>query len=76
MPVPVNPWSRPWTGPTKEQARAIFEQQAETTLQLRRLPQRRQRTTLYYAPRGIDLPHMFRGALLPADTVSTVEATP
>ncbi|MFF0449072.1 hypothetical protein ACFYT4_22145 [Streptomyces sp. NPDC004609] len=26
--VRVNPWSRPWAGPTKEEARAILRQRA------------------------------------------------
>ncbi|WP_338684811.1 hypothetical protein QD712_30205 [Streptomyces acidiscabies] len=31
-PAPVNPWSRPWTGPTKEEAAALFRQQDAATL--------------------------------------------
>ncbi|MGW4033375.1 hypothetical protein ACWEFL_29450 [Streptomyces sp. NPDC004838] len=77
-PVPVNPWSRPWTGPTREEARATFQRQSETTFQLRRSPHGEQRRlrALYYAPRGAGLPHVFRSAPLPADTIPTAEATP
>lgn len=51
----VSPWARPWTGPTKEQARVFFRQQAETTLRLRRV-QRRRWLRLFYAPHGIGVP--------------------
>ncbi|MFI6285812.1 hypothetical protein ACIBCM_13825 [Streptomyces sp. NPDC051018] len=53
--VPDDPWLRPWTGPTKEQARAIFQRQAEAALRLHPVRQRRHRT-LYYISAGVPLP--------------------
>ncbi|QDY78683.1 hypothetical protein [Streptomyces qinzhouensis] len=43
--VPVDPWTRPWTSPTKEQAQAILRARTES------LPRRR----LIIAPYGIRL---------------------
>ncbi|MEO3976417.1 hypothetical protein [Streptomyces sp. CAU 1734] len=54
---PVSPWSRPWAGPTKEQAAARFRQEAEDTLKLRVVQQHRRRA-LYYATHGIDYPYI------------------
>ncbi|MCX3058562.1 hypothetical protein OFY01_01980 [Streptomyces sp. GXMU-J5] len=60
---PANPWSRPWTGPTKEQAAAFFRRQGATTPEQRR--QRERRRALYYATRGIDFPYTYEGAPFP-----------
>jgi hypothetical protein len=54
----VNPWARPWTGPTKEDARRIFT--AEATRGLRRIEERR--TALSEAAAGRDYPYSYPGA--------------
>ncbi|MFI8322652.1 hypothetical protein [Streptomyces sp. NPDC085529] len=59
-PVSASPWSRPWTSPSKEEAAAIFRQQAETTMQLRAVRERRR--ALDAAARGRDYPYTYPGA--------------
>ncbi|MFF2845046.1 hypothetical protein ACFVT5_01770 [Streptomyces sp. NPDC058001] len=63
QPAPVPPWSRPWTGPTKEEAAAYFRRQAKTASELRL--HRERRRALYYATRGVDLPYTYPGAPFP-----------
>ncbi|MFG2439050.1 hypothetical protein [Streptomyces sp. NPDC048508] len=64
-PVPASPWSRPWTGPTKEEAAAVFRQEAETTLQLGVIRERRRAAAL--ATLGVDYPYTYEGAPFGAD---------
>ncbi|MFJ2131641.1 hypothetical protein ACIO8F_26160 [Streptomyces sp. NPDC087228] len=63
-PAPVSPWSRPWTSPTKEEAAAIFRQQAETTMELGVIRERRRAAAL--ATLGVDYPYTYDGAPFPA----------
>ncbi len=67
-PAPVNPWSRPWTGPTKEQAREFFRreaerQRAEDTMELGIIRERRRAAAL--AAMGVDYPYTYDGAPFP-----------
>ncbi|MGW6454460.1 hypothetical protein ACWF94_00790 [Streptomyces sp. NPDC055078] len=58
QPALVNPWSRPWTGPSAEEARAIFR--AEETLTL--TPVRRERYfATAWAEHGYDYPYIADG---------------
>lgn len=68
-PALVNPWSRPWTSPTKEEARALLRQQSEETLELR-WKQKERRRALYFATRGVDLPYTYDGAPFPQSAFS------
>lgn len=63
-PAPADPWAKPWRSPSKEQARALFQRQAEDTLELRIKQERRR--TLYYATQGLDFPYTYPGAPFPA----------
>ncbi|MFD7069852.1 hypothetical protein ACFV97_21775 [Streptomyces sp. NPDC059913] len=63
-PALVSPWSRPWTSPSKEEAAAIFRQQAETTMQLGVIRERRRAAAL--ATLGVDYPYTYDGAPFPA----------
>ncbi|MGW6455589.1 hypothetical protein ACWF94_06610 [Streptomyces sp. NPDC055078] len=57
-PAPVSPWSLPWTGPSAEEARAIFR--AEETKAL--TPERRERFfATAWAERGYDYPYAAEG---------------
>ncbi|MGW6458974.1 hypothetical protein ACWF94_24160 [Streptomyces sp. NPDC055078] len=57
-PVPASPWSRPWAGPSAEEARAVFR--AEETLVL--TPVRRERHfAVAWAMRGYDYPYVAEG---------------
>lgn len=88
-PVPpppyVSPWSRPWTGPTKEEAAEFFRRQAEADAVRQVLAERehtlqdpaeharqqeRQRAAAY-ATLGIDYPYTYPGAPFPADAFRT-----
>ncbi|WP_416970365.1 hypothetical protein [Streptomyces sp. 4F14] len=60
----VSPWSRPWTGPTKEEAAALFRQQETATLELHLQRERRRAAAL--ATMGIDHPYTYDGAHPPA----------
>ncbi|WP_411146330.1 hypothetical protein [Streptomyces sp. x-80] len=62
---PVSPWSRPWTSPTKEEARAIFRQQVEATLALQVIRERRRAAAL--ATMGVDYPYSYPGAPFTAE---------
>lgn len=73
-PVTASPWSRPWTGPTKDEAQAIFRQRAEAALRLRSLQQQRRRA-LYYATWGIDFPYSYEGAPFGSDAFETARGT-
>lgn len=58
----VSPWSRPWTGPTKEEAAEFFRRQAEAdTAREHALQQERQRAAAY-ATLGVDYPYTYPGA--------------
>ncbi|TGB00576.1 hypothetical protein E2651_28750 [Streptomyces sp. MZ04] len=59
-PAPVNPWPRPWTGPTKEEAAAFFRRQSETTTELGIIRERRRAAVL--ATMGVDYPYSYPGA--------------
>ncbi|HEY8981248.1 MAG TPA: hypothetical protein VIU15_16865 [Streptomyces sp.] len=48
--IPVSPWSRPWTSPSKEEAAELFRLQRE----------RRRAATL--ATMGVDYPYTYEGA--------------
>ncbi|MER8234093.1 hypothetical protein [Streptomyces sp. NPDC094049] len=58
-PVPVSPWARPWTGPTKEEAAAIFQREAEAATRLRIVRDRR--TAAVLASLGVDHPYRYAG---------------
>lgn len=62
-PAPVNPWSRPWTGPTKEEATAFFQREAETTMELGVIHERRRAAAL--ATLGVDYPYTYEDAPFP-----------
>ncbi|MGW3569095.1 hypothetical protein ACWDSL_35435 [Streptomyces sp. NPDC000941] len=62
-PGAVSPWSRPWPSPSKEQARALFEQQAEVTMELGAIRERRRAAEL--AAMGEDYPYTYPGAPFP-----------
>ncbi|MFE0425935.1 hypothetical protein [Streptomyces sp. NPDC058953] len=51
--VAVDPWTRPWTGPTKEDAREIFRREAEE--------RRGRRKVLVVVPDGMWLPCLYEG---------------
>ncbi|MFI7100172.1 hypothetical protein ACIBK8_12520 [Streptomyces sp. NPDC050161] len=51
-PASVSPWSRPWTGPTKEEAAEFFRRQAEDTMELGVIRERRR--ALVLATMGVD----------------------
>ncbi|MGW1835816.1 hypothetical protein [Streptomyces sp. NPDC002067] len=55
VPASTNPWTRPWTGPSSEEVRAIFrpEGEGETTLTLSPI-QRERRYAAAFALIGID----------------------
>ncbi len=67
--TPVSPWSRPWTGPTKEEAQELFRQQAEVTRELRLCRERRRAAVL--ATMGVDYPYTYEGAPFPASAFET-----
>ncbi|MEV6076319.1 hypothetical protein AB0L80_14625 [Streptomyces sp. NPDC052069] len=58
-PTPVSPWSRPWSSPTKEEAQALFRKQAEVTMQLGVIRERR--TAAVLATLGVDYPYSYPG---------------
>lgn len=62
-PTSVNPWARPWTGPTKEEAAEFFRQRAETTLELHVIRERRRAAE--FATVGVDDPYAYDGAPCP-----------
>ncbi|MDX3385069.1 hypothetical protein PV682_26855 [Streptomyces niveiscabiei] len=70
--VPVSPWSRPWTSPSKEDAAEIFRLQAErhahaeSAWELRLQWERRRAAAL--AAEGVDYPYTYEGA--PFDSAS------
>lgn len=68
-PEPVNPWFRPWTGPTKGEAREMLRQQSETTLELGVIRERRRAAAL--ATLGVDYPYTYDGAPFPASAFAT-----
>jgi hypothetical protein len=68
-PIHESPWARPWTGPTKEEARALFQQQAETTIELTVVRERRRAAAL--ATLGVDYPYTYAGAPFPASAFAT-----
>ncbi|MFM9447534.1 hypothetical protein [Streptomyces acidiscabies] len=90
-PVPpppyVSPWSRPWTGPTKEEAAEFFRLQAETDAVRQALAERERGRALQdpdehalqqerqlaaaYATLGIDYPYTFPGAPFTAEDFGT-----
>ncbi|WOX11315.1 hypothetical protein [Streptomyces sp. N50] len=67
--APVSPWSRPWTGPTKEEAQELFRQQAATALELHLCRERRRAAVL--ATMGVDYPYTYEGAPFPASAFET-----
>ncbi|HEY8977996.1 MAG TPA: hypothetical protein VIU15_00245 [Streptomyces sp.] len=71
--IPASPWSRPWTGPTKAEAAALFRQQDAETLELRLKQERRRAATL--ATMGIDYPYTYDGAPFGADAFAAAEVT-
>jgi len=64
--IPVSPWSRPWTSPSKEEAAELFRLQAdrhahsEAAWELRRQWERRRAAAL--ATMGVDYPYTYEGA--------------
>jgi len=71
----VSPWSRPWTGPTKEEAAELFRLQAEHAEQteaaweLRLQWERRRAATL--ATMGVDYPYTYEGSPFSPDDFRT-----
>ncbi|MEU8886888.1 hypothetical protein [Streptomyces sp. NPDC048442] len=63
-PAPVSPWSQPWTGPSKEEARRIFELQAEASARLLARQEER-RLALHEAALGREYPYSYPGAPFP-----------
>ncbi|MGW6879255.1 hypothetical protein ACWGEU_03155 [Streptomyces goshikiensis] len=59
----ANPWSRPWTGPSAAQVRAVFrpETSTESTLPLSPM-QRERRWAVQFAEIGVDYPYSYPGA--------------
>ncbi|MFM9611653.1 hypothetical protein [Streptomyces niveiscabiei] len=74
-PAPVNPWSRPWTGPTKEEAAALFRQQDAATLDLDFHVQRERRRAAALATLGVDYPYTYDGAPFGPDAFTPAEAS-
>ncbi|MFB6535087.1 hypothetical protein ACFCY8_26390 [Streptomyces noursei] len=65
VPVAVNPWSRPWTSPSREEVQAFFlRQQVEDTLDMGVIRERRRAAVL--ATMGTDYPYSYPGAPFPA----------
>ncbi|QNP71518.1 hypothetical protein IAG44_20185 [Streptomyces roseirectus] len=58
----VSPWSRPWTGPTKEEAAAFFRRQAEADAAREAHLQHERRKAAAYATLGVDYPYTYEGA--------------
>ncbi|MBW1603389.1 hypothetical protein JJV70_15015 [Streptomyces sp. JJ66] len=63
-PEPVNPWSRPWTTPTKEEAAEFFRRQAGQRPAPRPVTRERRRAVLL-ATMGVDYPYTYEGAPFP-----------
>ncbi|MFF4696473.1 hypothetical protein [Streptomyces chattanoogensis] len=55
---PVNPWTKPWTGPSSKQVRTIFR--AEETLRLSPV-QRERRWAAEFADLGVDYAYRYPG---------------
>ncbi len=66
-PTPVSPWSKPWTGPTKEQAAEFFRRQSETTMPLAQV-QKERRAALEFTALDHDYPYSYPGAPFPRST--------
>ncbi|MET8982600.1 hypothetical protein ABZX85_44185 [Streptomyces sp. NPDC004539] len=63
--IPVSPWSRPWTSPSKAEAAEIFHRQAlaeEARRAHRHLQRERRRAEAAYASMGVDYPYTYEGA--------------
>ncbi|MFM9445036.1 hypothetical protein [Streptomyces acidiscabies] len=71
--VPASPWSRPWTSPTKAEAAALFQQDADT-LELHRQRERLHALTL--ATMGVDHPYTYPGAPFGPDAFTTAGVHP
>ncbi|MHC5903656.1 hypothetical protein ACVNF4_07040 [Streptomyces sp. S6] len=63
----VSPWSRPWTGPTKEEAAEFFRRQAEADAARELRLQEERRRAAEYATLGVDYPYTYEGAPFGAD---------
>ena len=55
---PVNPWAKPWTGPSSAEAREIFR--AAETMRLTPV-QRERRWAAEFAARGVDYDYRYPG---------------
>ncbi|MET8982571.1 hypothetical protein ABZX85_44040 [Streptomyces sp. NPDC004539] len=73
-PVPVSPWSRPWTSPTKEEAAALFRRQAEAETERELRLQRERRQAAALAALGIDHPYTYDGAPFGPDAFHATQA--
>jgi len=58
----VSPWSRPWTGPTKEEAAEFFRRQAAADAEREARLQYERRRAAAYASLGMDYPYTYEGA--------------
>ncbi|MFM9611485.1 hypothetical protein [Streptomyces niveiscabiei] len=66
--IPVSPWSRPWTSPSKEEVAEIFRRQAEEWARMEEAElQRERRRAAELATLGIDHPYTYPGAHFPRD---------
>ncbi|WP_116211884.1 hypothetical protein [Streptomyces olivoreticuli] len=68
-PAPVSPWLSPWRSPSKEEAAELFQRQAEDTLELRVIQERRR--AVFMATLGEDYPYTYPGAPFPASAFTT-----
>ncbi|MEU8891175.1 hypothetical protein [Streptomyces sp. NPDC048442] len=64
VPAPTSPWAKPWTSPSKEDARRYFAEQAEWAVPLTPV-QRERRIALCEAAAGRDYPYSYPGAPFP-----------
>ncbi|WKK24983.1 hypothetical protein QZH56_05005 [Streptomyces olivoreticuli] len=68
-PAPVSLWSSPWRSPSREEAAELFQRQAEDTLELRAIQERRR--AVFLATLGEDYPYSYPGAPFPASSFTT-----
>ncbi|MFJ9429087.1 hypothetical protein ACIRQY_05410 [Streptomyces sp. NPDC101490] len=72
-PVPVSPWSRPWSSPSREEVAERFRWEAENTPGL--LIIRERRRALDAASRGLDYPYTYPGAPFRAEHFAAAGVT-
>ncbi|MHC5908203.1 hypothetical protein ACVNF4_30615 [Streptomyces sp. S6] len=69
----VSPWSRPWTGPTKEEAAELFRRQATADAERETRLQYERRQAAAYASLGMDYPYTYDGAPFGPDAFAATE---